>query len=60
MSIQNIAIVFGPTLFGAVPMLPTDGQANGGNSLADAPLQNKVKIVAYLSDIAVHVDFSGD
>lgn len=37
MSMQNLAIVFGPTLFGQVP---TNGQANGG--MADATLQNQV------------------
>lgn len=38
MSIQNIAIVFGPTLFGqGQPNM--NGQMNG---MADASLQNKV------------------
>lgn len=37
MSMQNLAIVFGPTLFGQVPM---NGPANAG--MADATLQNQV------------------
>jgi hypothetical protein len=43
MTIQNLAIVFGPTLFGQ--MMPyrngANGQMNGG--MADAALQNKVR-----------------
>lgn len=38
MSIQNLAIVFGPTLFGQ-GQLGINGQMNG---MADASLQNKV------------------
>lgn len=38
MSMQNLAIVFGPTLFGVGA--PTSGQGNGG--MADATLQNLV------------------
>ncbi|EIN09430.1 GTPase activating protein [Punctularia strigosozonata HHB-11173 SS5] len=55
MSIQNIAIVFGPTLFGAMPVLPVDGQMNAGNGLADAPLQNKAieTILEHYNDIFV-------
>jgi len=41
MSIQNLAIVFGPTLFGQVaPSTGANGQMNGG--MADAAHQNKV------------------
>ena len=43
MSISNLAIVFGPTLFGLPsPGMPgvAGGQANG---MADAPYQNKVR-----------------
>lgn len=41
MSIQNLSIVFGPTLFGQVaPGTDVNGQANGG--MADAGHQNKV------------------
>jgi Rho GTPase-activating protein RGD1 len=41
MSIQNLAIVFGPTLFGQ--MAPTvNGHMNGNNTMADAAHQNKV------------------
>ena len=39
MSVQNLAIVFGPTLFGQIaPNM--NGQMNG---MADAGLQNKVR-----------------
>jgi hypothetical protein len=38
MSIQNLAIVFGPTLFGQAPVV---GQQNGG-VIADTPFQNLV------------------
>lgn len=38
MSISNIAIVFGPTLFG----VGADGHINGGPAMSDAVLQNKV------------------
>ena len=42
MSIQNLAIVFGPTLFGQVPAsTDANGQVNGG--MADAAHQNKVR-----------------
>ncbi|KAH9928794.1 hypothetical protein B0H21DRAFT_837945 [Amylocystis lapponica] len=49
MSIQNLAIVFGPTLFG-------QGQPNpNGNGMADAPLQNKAieTILEHYTDIFV-------
>lgn len=43
MSISNLAIVFGPTLFG----LPSPGmpgvQGAQANGMADAPYQNKVR-----------------
>lgn len=39
MSVQNLAIVFGPTLFGLLPP-GMNGQMNG---MADAGLQNKVR-----------------
>lgn len=39
MSVQNLAIVFGPTLFKQAQP-GTNGQING---MADAPLQNKVR-----------------
>lgn len=38
MSMQNLAIVFGPTLFGQAPVV---GQQNGG-VIADTPYQNLV------------------
>lgn len=40
MSMQNLAIVFGPTLFGQIAA--ANGQANGGG-MADAPYQNQVR-----------------
>ena len=41
MSIQNLAIVFGPTLFGQPqPGAGMNGLANG---MSEAPLQNKVR-----------------
>jgi hypothetical protein len=41
MTIQNLAIVFGPTLFGQMmPSNGINGQMNGG--MADAAFQNKV------------------
>lgn len=40
MTIQNLAIVFGPTLFQQAKPGP-NGNLNG---MADAPLQNKVRI----------------
>lgn len=42
MSAQNLAIVFGPTLFGQAQPGP-NGQANG---MADAGLQNRVRRVS--------------
>jgi hypothetical protein len=39
MSMQNLAIVFGPTLFGQ--HAPVNGQ---GGVIADTPLQNQVRI----------------
>ena len=41
MSVQNLAIVFGPTLFKQA-QAGSNGQING---MADAPLQNKVCVV---------------
>ena len=50
MSIQNLAIVFGPTLFGQIaPSMDAHGQANGG--MADAGHQNKVSL--YLNDTTI-------
>lgn len=44
MSISNLAIVFGPTLFG----LPSPGMSGvpgaQANGMADAPYQNKVRL----------------
>lgn len=41
MTVQNLAIVFGPTLFGIMaPTTDQNGQMNGG--MADAAHQNKV------------------
>jgi len=40
MSMQNLAIVFGPTLFSQ--QLPTNGMDAGG-AIADAPYQNQVR-----------------
>ena len=46
MSIQNLAIVFGPTLFSQVaPSTSANGQMNGG--MADAGHQNKVRFGEY-------------
>lgn len=45
MSMQNLAIVFGPTLFGQSS--PANGQANG--AMADAPHQNQVSTHQVLS-----------
>lgn len=47
MSIQNLAIVFGPTLFGQ--MVPGNGSlaGHGNGVMADAPFQNKVIYQAY-------------
>lgn len=44
MSIQNLAIVFGPTLFGQ--MIPGNGSmaGHGNGGIADTPFQNKVII----------------
>ncbi|KAH7885795.1 hypothetical protein F5I97DRAFT_1875464 [Phlebopus sp. FC_14] len=52
MSIQNLAIVFGPTLFGQNNG-STSGHVNGG--MADAPFQNKAieTILEHYSDIFV-------
>ena len=46
MSIQNLAIVFGPTLFGQSMATPagSNGQMNGVPSIADASYQNKVSL----------------
>jgi hypothetical protein len=43
MSIQNLAIIFGPTLFGQ--MIPSNGSiAHGNGGMADTPFQSKVII----------------
>ena len=47
MSMQNLAIVFGPTLFGQ--QMPTNGLEAGG-VMADAPYQNQVRHFSF-SDI---------
>ena len=39
MTMQNLAIVFGPTLFGQLPLV----NGHTPNSMADAPLQNLVR-----------------
>ncbi|EGN95220.1 hypothetical protein SERLA73DRAFT_95907 [Serpula lacrymans var. lacrymans S7.3] len=54
MSIQNLAIVFGPTLFGqSAPSNGSAGHMNGG--IADAPFQNKAieTILEHYTDIFV-------
>ncbi|KAG6907142.1 hypothetical protein DXG01_010361 [Tephrocybe rancida] len=54
MSMQNLAIVFGPTLFGVLPVSAGhQGQANGG--MADATLQNLAieTILNHYNDIFV-------
>ena len=43
MSISNIAIVFGPTLFGLPTANPAAGQPMQVNGMADAAYQNKVR-----------------
>ena len=43
MSISNIAIVFGPTLFGLPTANPAAGQPLQVNGMADAAYQNKVR-----------------
>jgi len=43
MSMQNLAIVFGPTLFGQ--QAPGNGQ---GGAIADAPYQNQVRVCSFL------------
>jgi len=50
MSTQNLAIVFGPTLFGQVPIV---GQPNG--AIADTPYQNQAveTILKYYTDIFI-------
>ncbi|KAG6886103.1 hypothetical protein C0993_002622 [Termitomyces sp. T159_Od127] len=54
MSMQNLAIVFGPTLFGISPTSAHPGQANGG-SMVDATLQNLAieTILNHYNDIFV-------
>lgn len=49
MSMQNLAIVFGPTLFGQIPPQPvngvngnSNGHMNGSMSMADTGFQNTV------------------
>ncbi|KAI6010918.1 RhoGAP-domain-containing protein [Pisolithus orientalis] len=53
MSIQNLAIVFGPTLFGQVGNGSTSGHANV--TMADAPYQNRAieTILEHYTDIFV-------
>lgn len=53
MSIQNLAIVFGPTLFGQVSNGSTSGHANV--TMADAPYQNRAleTILEHYTDIFV-------
>jgi hypothetical protein len=46
MTVQNLAIVFGPTLFG-MPLAAVKGQLNGGG-MADTAYQNKVCFTAKL------------
>ncbi|TDL24106.1 GTPase activating protein [Rickenella mellea] len=57
MSIQNVAIVFGPTLFGLPsPGMPGGpGQTNGAPAMADAAHQNKAveTILEHYSDIFI-------
>ena len=45
MSIQNLAIVFGPTLFKQA----RPGASGNLNGIADAPLQNKVSVPVFMS-----------
>ncbi|GBE88171.1 hypothetical protein SCP_1204010 [Sparassis crispa] len=54
MSIQNLAIVFGPTLFGQ-SQTGTNGQMDSGPAMADAPIQNKAveTILEHYVDIFV-------
>ncbi|KAK2465708.1 hypothetical protein APHAL10511_002252 [Amanita phalloides] len=51
MSIQNLAIVFGPTLFGQAPVV---GQQNGA-AIADTPFQNQAieTILTHYTDIFI-------
>ncbi|KAG6841450.1 hypothetical protein C0991_010875 [Blastosporella zonata] len=58
MSMQNLAIVFGPTLFG-LPPASHQGQANGG--MADATLQNMAieTILNHYTDIFVDESDAG-
>ena len=63
MSIQNLAIVFGQTLFGQVG--PGNGSiaGHGNGVMADAPFQNKVTIRPYLSvstHMLIFATFTGD
>ncbi|KAI6124881.1 hypothetical protein EDD16DRAFT_1473803 [Pisolithus croceorrhizus] len=53
MSIQNLAIVFGPTLFGQISNGSTSGHANV--TMADAPYQNRAleTILEHYADIFV-------
>jgi len=54
MSVQNLAIVFGPTLFGQ-PGAGANGQVNGAATMADAGHQNKAieTILEQYTDIFV-------
>jgi hypothetical protein len=51
MSTQNLAIVFGPTLFSQFGPASAPGQSNG---IADAPYQSKVRVlrIFYTCDYA--------
>jgi hypothetical protein len=51
MTIQNLAIIFGPTLFGIQMSNGSNGPVNGG--IADTAFQNKA------SGMAVHSPHSG-
>ncbi|KAL4252043.1 GTPase activating protein [Abortiporus biennis] len=55
MSIQNLAIVFGPTLFGQPQPTATNGHMNGMQGMMDTSLQNKAveTILEHYTDIFV-------
>ncbi len=52
MSIQNLAIVFGPTLFGQAPVV---GHQNGG-VIADTPFQNLVSELLHVQQPHTEAD----
>jgi hypothetical protein len=68
MTTFNIAVIFGPTLFG-FPVLVTspapNGQGNGTTGISDMGLQNKVRLVVlagFGTDAGLekgHRDYSG-